>query len=1072
MIGKCISIVIAIGAWGIVAAPAPAATCLGPGCTTCAELRFDFESGDLQGWAVVSGKFDKIIADREWRRNTPNVRYNQQGKYYLNTLEKSGDGYDDAMTGVIESPVFIVGGPTISFLIGGGSRASTRVALCTTDGREVISASGKDSEQMDRVTWNVRALIGKKVFIEVVDENTAGWGHVTCDDFVAQGVIDLEATKKVRSAFPEQQARRVKDAQRQAKQQAGAGEKRKERLMSDRNLRKGGKPAVYKDERLEAISIPIGGIGAGCIQMDGAAKRTIWQIFNNHRLVSVPDSFFAIRVKGSDSAPKVRALQTEPVGPFPAMKQLTFQGEYPFGQYTFRDPSLPVGVRLEAFSPLVPVDLKNSAIPCAVFRVTVTNRSGRSADVSLLAAQQNAAGYTAAEQITGRASKDYGGNVNRILRENATAILHMSSNGPKDAAGYGDMALTVSSGSDVAGCALDGAANWDTQESLLANFAKDGAVSGPNESGPSPQGQTIDGALSARFSLAPGAERTVTFLLTWCFPNATHGENGWGGKGNMYTNWWPNALESARDVQRRLPELTELTRRYHDTLYASNLPRWLVDRVSSQVAILRSRTCFWTKEGYFGAWEGCGAATGCCFGNCDHVWHYAQAPARLFPELGRLMRDQDFAHQSPGGGLAHRQAPKIEPATDGQFGAILGAYREYLMSSDRVWLDKKWPAIKAALEFAVATWDKDEDGVLSGKQWNTLDDALGGSTSWMGTLYLASLAACEKLANVQGDAAATQRYARIRQSGQTLQDQTLFNGEYYIQIPDSEPRKDYGPGCHIDQLLGQWWAHQVGLGWLYPRDHTRTALASLLKYNLRPAFYGIQQVPRQFVADADGGMQMITWPHGGRPAPDHCIYYGDEVMSGFEYSAAAEMIHAGLLKEGFAVVRAISDRYDGRLRTRLTAGDTASWGYSGNPFGDDECGKFYGRAMSAWSLLIACQGFVYDGPNGMIGFHPVWRPEDHASFFTVAEGWGLFTQTRTARQQTGRLEIRRGQLRLNSVVLDLPEKKTPGQVTVTLGGRTLESSISTEGTTLTVSFPSQVALNEGDSLDLSVTLRR
>lgn len=51
------------------------------------------------------------------------------------------------------------------------------------------------------------------------------------------------------------------------------------------------------------------------------------------------------------------------------------------------------------------------------------------------------------------------------------------------------------------------------------------------------------------------------------------------------------------------------TRLYHDTLYASNLPHWRVDRIGSQVAVLRSMTCFWTADGDFGGWEGCCASS-------------------------------------------------------------------------------------------------------------------------------------------------------------------------------------------------------------------------------------------------------------------------------------------------------------------------------------------------------------------------------------------------------------------------------------------------------------------------------
>ncbi len=48
------------------------------------------------------------------------------------------------------------------------------------------------------------------------------------------------------------------------------------------------------------------------------------------------------------------------------------------------------------------------------------------------------------------------------------------------------------------------------------------------------------------------------------------------------------------------------------------------------------------------------------------------------------------------------------------------------------------------------------------------------------------------------------------------QNEKLWNGEYYIQIPDPTPARDYDTGCHADQLLGQWWAHMLDLGYLYP----------------------------------------------------------------------------------------------------------------------------------------------------------------------------------------------------------------------------------------------------------------
>ena len=176
-------------------------------------VRFDFETGDLQGWMVVEGKFDRLVSDRDVFHNAyperPDRKYNKQGKYYLSTVEQQpGMPSNDRMTGIVESPVFVLGGPDMSMLVGSGTQPKTYVALCTLDGREVLFARGKEqTEIMQRVTWHAPELVGKRVFLRVVDQETGGWGHVTFDDFTAQGHIDQEATRQRFAGIAERLAR-------------------------------------------------------------------------------------------------------------------------------------------------------------------------------------------------------------------------------------------------------------------------------------------------------------------------------------------------------------------------------------------------------------------------------------------------------------------------------------------------------------------------------------------------------------------------------------------------------------------------------------------------------------------------------------------------------------------------------------------------------------------------------------------------------------------------------------------------------------------------------------------------
>ena len=168
---------------------------LAAGCFA-AEVRFDFESGDLQGWRIVDGAFGKVVSDRakEHHGGTP---YTKEGRYFLSTLE-SEDGLRpfDQFTGVIESPVVVLGAPEITLLVGGGAGPDVYVALCASDGKELAYARGGNGQTLAERAWSVPEQVGKPVFFRVADRATGGWGHMTLDRLICQGTVDQAATEK------------------------------------------------------------------------------------------------------------------------------------------------------------------------------------------------------------------------------------------------------------------------------------------------------------------------------------------------------------------------------------------------------------------------------------------------------------------------------------------------------------------------------------------------------------------------------------------------------------------------------------------------------------------------------------------------------------------------------------------------------------------------------------------------------------------------------------------------------------------------------------------------------------
>ncbi len=974
--------------------------------------------------------------------------------------------------------------------------------------------------------------------------------------------------------------------------------------LKDKALATKGKPTIYSDKHLQAVSLPVGGIGTGLIQINGKAERHIWQIANNFCQAYVPNSFFAIKTQSPKKPAIIKSLQTSSIGPFKKMDKLTFQGEYPFGWFDFHDKTLPVQATMETFNPLIPLNEKDSAIPCAIYNITVKNISKKPVEVSMLATQLNIAGFediqrpdspptgklfadlkqinetwqsqqdcfedegqtinatklvsrsftinnkyvhlllggcrkvdkacinliiggekefsaTAKDkpvlewyvwdvskfknkkahfEILSRVKnesekisvhkiffsndqlglglfKNPGKNCNAILTENNATILHMTTEKDKNLIGFGDMALAVLNKN------VQSAARWESLEGLKKNWVKQNSIDGAKNAGTPSDNQAIDGALAVPFKLSPGKKQTITFILTWYFPNIIHGTDRgadnkplppqahWRHKGNMYTNFWSSALDVAKYIIENFDRLNSQSHLYHDALYSSNLPHWLLDRISSQIVVLRSQTCFWSKDGYVGGWEGCDINSGSCYGNCSHVWHYAQSHARLFSSIAKRMREQSLRYEAENGALQFRQ-PLSKFANDGQCGEILEAYREHLTSSDSDWLKNNWPKIKKAMDFVISQWDSNEDGILAGSQHNTLDVDLGGSTSWIGTLYLASLQACEKMAKIAGDNETIARYNKIRAAGIKNQNDTLWNGEYYIQIPDNEARRDYNNGCHIDQILGEWWTNQLNLDPAYPLDRKLSAMKALLKYNFRTNFKGFEQKPRNLVAENDAGMLMITWPDNDRP--ENHILYADEVWPGTEYSAAATMIQLGMLKEGLMILKAVAGRFDGCLRTGLYGAEdgTQAWGYSGNPFCDEECGKFYARSMSVWSVLLACQGFTYDGPAAKIGFKPVWKPENHKSFFTAANGWGIFSQKQASKTQTETIELKYGNLTIKDLAFELPKSTHSAHVFVELNNQKIGATFKYNNNQIEIHLDEAVTIYAGQTLNIKISIAK
>ncbi len=628
---------------------------------------------------------------------------------------------------------------------------------------------------------------------------------------------------------------------------------------------------------------------------------------------------------------------------------------------------------------------------------------------------------------------------------------------PANAPGFGQMGLAVLGGQASARLAFhDWAAAWD-------EFQQHGrfAAEAGGSSAPTPPGQTANTALASQVSVPAGQTVEVPFLLTWHFPNKYNGAGAW--MGCHYATVWPDCAGVLQDAARNSDHYRKLTEKFRRTFYDSTLPYWLLDCVSSQASIIRHiGVVFRIANGDVYGWEG---SNGCCQPTCTHVWGYEQTLARLFPDLERDMRRIDFQHQQRAdGGVNNRtEVPSPphptgeQPFADGHASCILKAWREALNHPDEAWMREYWPAVKRGVEYLVgrdaARNGGQPRGILEDDQWNTYDEALHGVTTFISGYYLAALRAGEEWARRLGDTATASRFHGIFEAGQKKLVELCWNGEYFQQhLPDYLKRSgEVGPGCMSDQLIGQWWAHQLGLGYLLPKDLVRTALRSVFKYNWVPDLTNWKHMPRAFAGARDKGLLICTWPKGGRPAG--VMLYSDEVWTGIEYQVASHLIYEGMVEEGLAIIKGARDRYDGIPRPPMGR----------NPWNEIECGGHYARAMSSWSLLTALTGCEYDAPAGLLAFAPKHFVADQCqAFFCVADSWGVFHH----QQNPLAVEIRveHGRLAISQLALGMPLK--PGSVTVTVSNAQNPVKITVEpnGTGCKIQFEVPVVLHQGEKM--------
>lgn len=178
-----------------------------------------------------------------------------------------------------------------------------------------------------------------------------------------------------------------------------------------------------------------------------------------------------------------------------------------------------------------------------------------------------------------------------------------------------------------------------------------------------------------------------------------------------------------------------------------------------------------------------------------------------------------------------------------------------------------------------------------------------------------------------------------------------------------------------------------------------------MKYNYKEDLSKHFNCFRTFAFGDESALLMASYP---KHRPKQPFPYFTEVMTGFEYTAAAGMLFEGQIKNGLKCIENVRRRYDGAKRS---------------PFDEAECGHHYARVVSSWAAVLALTGFHYSAVEKIMTFVRLGG----TYFWSNGYAWGTCALDKTKKSFEIKLSVLHGELSLEQFELRDSGKKRFGK---------------------------------------------
>lgn len=689
-------------------------------------------------------------------------------------------------------------------------------------------------------------------------------------------------------------------------------------------------------------AVPLGGLGAGTIELRADGSLRDWNIFNNSPAggggkVHLDEAVFGLRTQVENGEAKAWVLRTHPPAGLSGIAQIEYSGAFPVSRLRFADDNLPLAVELYAYCEFRLYDPEGSATPAVIFTFNLHNPSEKSVEVSLM--------FNLPNHIGGNFSSSQKG-------------LTLSKAGTSPTSG--NMALRIAEANLPC--------SWLVSSDLPTvweDFSKDGKFS----TTPIKNKFAQHGALATSVKLASGQFGMITFVLSWYFPYRPH-----AGEilGNYYTKLYSSAEDVADKVIARLPDTWQSIYQWQRLCFDNSLPEWLQDAMVNSVATI-FKTGMWFADGRFRQWE-----SFCCpavepihihfYRSLPYVWFFPSLHQNLLKGFASAQADSGYIEENLGDASVNLDVPKGRQMGDSCTTFILAVYQNYLWTGDKLFLDSLWQNVKKAILWQIERCRKYGLPDHLNNTYDWWDFERKDLVSYNAFLHMASMLAAEKLAKIQSDEELASACLKNLQVAQKALDKYFWTGEYFRSwFCHDEPFPD---ALHADTLYGQLWACILDLGLTTDKEKIVSHLAAEMKKNSSP--FGLKV------------MQGTSCDDDRHPdvRPGHAPYENGPVNSlvwqaGSLDWASLNIYMDGDVEQSLNEAKKVIEHWRKQLCDQWNYRDlTTSW--DGNPW----CNSHYSRQLILWALPLALSGQRYDSSQKRLHFQPKLNAPTKLPFFT------------------------------------------------------------------------------------------